>query len=142
MASRPPSLLLLLPLRRRYQFRLFQRRQRLATVQTAYDYDAPVDELGRVKPKFKALRDLFIQTLHIAPPPIPADPKSHQIPKFQISNHRPLLNSLPKPTLTSDDVVTMEDLDQSYGLIDYRKSFPNGVKGKLDLRKAWITPSS
>jgi beta-galactosidase len=105
-------------------------------VQTTYDYDAPVDELGRVKPKFKALRDLFIQTLHIAPPPIPADPKVIEIPKFQISNHRSLLSSLPKPTLTSDDVVTMEDLDQSYGLIDYRKSFPNGIKGTLNLRKA------
>jgi beta-galactosidase len=30
----------------------------------------------------------------------------------------------------------MEDLDQSYGLIDYRKSFPSGIKGTLDLRKA------
>ena len=105
-------------------------------VQTTYDYDAPVDELGRVKPKFKALRDLFIQTLHIDPPPIPPDPKVIEIPKFQISNHRSLLDSLPKPTLISDNVVTMEDLDQSYGLILYRKSFPIGLKGTLDLRKA------
>jgi beta-galactosidase len=105
-------------------------------VQTTYDYDAPVDELGRVKPKFTALRDLFIQTLHIDPPPIPSDPKVIEIPKFQISNHRPLLDSLPKPALTSDDVVTMEDLDQSYGLILYRKTFPGGIKGTLDLRKA------
>jgi beta-galactosidase len=30
----------------------------------------------------------------------------------------------------------MEDLDQSYGLILYRKSFPTGIKGALDLRKA------
>ena len=105
-------------------------------VQTTYDYDAPVDELGRVKPKFKALRNLFIKTLHVDPPPIPADPKTIEIPEFQISNHKSLLDSLPKPTVTSDDVVTMEDLDQSYGLILYRKSFPNGIKGTLDLRKA------
>jgi len=105
-------------------------------VQTTYDYDAPVDELGRVTPKFKALRDLFIQTLHADPPPIPPDPKVIEIPPFQVSNHRLLLDCLPKPTLTADDVVTMEDLYQSYGFVLYRKPFPNGIKGQLDLGKA------
>jgi beta-galactosidase len=105
-------------------------------VQTTYDYDAPVDELGRATPKFKALRELFIKTLHVDPPPIPPDPKVIEIPKFQVTNHRSLLDSLPKPALTSDDVVTMENLDQSYGLILYRKTFPDGIKGQLDLRKA------
>jgi beta-galactosidase len=105
-------------------------------VQTTYDYDAPVDELGRVTPKFKALRDLFIQTLHVDPPPIPPDPKVIEIPQFQVPNHRLLLDCLPKPTLTADDVVTMEDLDQSYGFVLYRKAFPTGIKGQLDLGKA------
>jgi beta-galactosidase len=105
-------------------------------VQTTYDYDAPVDEMGRVKPKYKALRDLLIQTLHIDPPAIPPDPKVIEIPAFTVSSHRALLDCLPKPAMTSDDVVTMEDLDQSYGLILYRKQFPGGIKGTLDLRKA------
>jgi beta-galactosidase len=30
----------------------------------------------------------------------------------------------------------MEDLDQSYGFVLYRKQFAEGIKGKLDLRKA------
>jgi len=105
-------------------------------VQTTYDYDAPIDELGRVTPKFTALRELFIQELHIHPPPIPPDPRVIEIPPFKVANCRPLLDCLTKPTLTSDDVVTMEDLDQSYGLILYRKTFPAGIKGKLDLKKA------
>jgi beta-galactosidase len=105
-------------------------------VQTTYDYDAPVDELGRVTPKFKALRDLFIQDLHINPPPIPPDPKVIGISPFKITNSRPLLDCLHKPDITSDNVVTMEDLDQSYGLILYRKQFPTGIKGTLDLKKA------
>ena len=124
-------------------------------VQTTYDYDAPVDELGRVTPKFKALRDLFIHTLHADPPPIPADPKVIEIPPFQVPNYRLLLECLPQPALqtpspgtpgrgenaippalTTENVVTMEDLDQSYGLVLYRKSFPNGIEGLLDLGKA------
>jgi beta-galactosidase len=106
-------------------------------VQTTYDYDAPVDELGRVTPKFKALRQLFIDTLHVDPPPIPGNPKVIDIPKFEVSNHKPLLDYLPaKPTLVSNDVVTMEDLDQSYGFILYRRSFPTGITGQLDLRNA------
>ena len=105
-------------------------------VQTTYDYDAPVDELGRVTAKFKALRQLFIDTLHVDPPAIPADPKVIEIPKFEISDHKSLLQCLPKPSLTSPDVVTMEDLDQDYGLILYRKTFPGGIKGELDLGKA------
>jgi beta-galactosidase len=105
-------------------------------VQTTYDYDAPIDEMGRVTPKFKALRDLFIQRLHVDPPPIPPDPHIIGIPPFKVTTCRPLLDCLPKPTLESDDVVTMEDLNQSYGLILYRKTFPAGIKGKLDLKKA------
>lgn len=38
--------------------------------------------------------------------------------------------------MTSDDVLTMEDIDQSYGFILYRKKFPQGIKGELNLGKA------
>lgn len=105
-------------------------------VQTTYDYDAPIDELGRVTPKFRALRDLFTQSLHLDPPPIPPDPNLIEIPKFQVSPAAPLLACVSSPALKSQNVVTMEDLDQSYGFVLYRKSFPAGIKGLLDLRKA------
>jgi beta-galactosidase len=108
----------------------------LRPVQTTYDYDAPIDELGRVTPKYKALRDYFSQTLKIDPPTIPPDPKVIEIPSFQVTSAVALLSSIKAPAVHSDNVLTMEDLDQSYGLIDYRKTFPTGIKGQLDLRKA------
>jgi beta-galactosidase len=105
-------------------------------VQTTYDYDAPIDELGRVTPKFKALRELLIDYLHIQPPPIPPDPHIIEIAPFKLIHIVPLLSCLPQPTTRSTDVLTMEDLNQSYGLILYRKTFPTGIKGQLDLKKA------
>ena len=105
-------------------------------VQTTYDYNAPIDELGRVTPKYKALRDLFIQRLHFDPLPIPPDPKVIEISPFQLHESQSILSMASKPTAISDDVLSMEDLDQSYGLILYRKSMPQGIKGKLNLRRA------
>jgi beta-galactosidase len=105
-------------------------------VQTTYDYDAPVDELGRVTPKFMALRDLFIKTLKIDPPPPPPDPKVITIDRFTLSPQCPLLATLGAPTISSNDVLTMEDLDQAYGFVLYRKTFQSGIKGQLDLGEA------
>jgi beta-galactosidase len=105
-------------------------------VQTTYDYDAPVDELGRVTPKFKAMRDLFAKTFNLALPSIPADPNVIEIPTMTLSAKCPMLSGLSEKPLNSEDVVTMEDLDQSYGFVLYRKQYPNGIKGKLDLGKA------
>jgi len=82
-----------------------------------------------VTPKFTALRDLFIKNLKIDPLPIPADPSVIEIPAFRISNHRSLLANLPKATLRAEDVVTMEDVGQAYGLILYRKRFTAGLAG-------------
>jgi beta-galactosidase len=101
-------------------------------VQTSYDYDSPVDELGRVTPKYKALRDLLIKGLNINPPPIPADPAVIEIPAFSMNQDAPLLSRLPD-AVSTDSVEPMEMLGQNYGFIDYRKTFPGGLKGKLEL---------
>ena len=53
-----------------------------------------VDELGRVTPKFKALRELFIQQLHVALPPIPADPAVIEIPPLNLTRQCALLDAL------------------------------------------------
>jgi beta-galactosidase len=105
-------------------------------VQTTYDYDAPVDELGRVTPKYKALRELFTKELHVDPPAIPPDPNVIEIPPVQLSRQCALLDRLSAKSITSDDVLTMEDLDQSYGFVLYRKQFWTGIKGELNLGKA------
>jgi beta-galactosidase len=106
-------------------------------VQTTYDYEAPIDELGRVTPKYHALRQQFAAALGSTPPTVPADPPVISIPPFPLTLTGPLTASLPtSPTAHVDDVVTMEDLGQNYGFILYRKTFDHGVTGRLDLRKA------
>jgi beta-galactosidase len=106
-------------------------------VQTSYDYDAPVDEAGRVTEKYHELRDLFIKRLGVNPPPIPADPPVAVLPPIQLDQHESLLDWLPpKPTLSATRPLSMEDLGQNYGFVLYRKTFPDGVKGKLELKDA------
>jgi beta-galactosidase len=106
-------------------------------VQTSYDYDAPVDEAGRVTEKYRALRDLFIKRLGATPPEIPADPPVAALPAISLDQHEALLDWLPAaPTITSVKPVSMENLDQDYGFVLYRKKFPDGIKGKLELREA------
>jgi beta-galactosidase len=105
-------------------------------VQTTYDYDAPVDELGRVTPKFKALRELFTRELNLNLPPIPPDPGVIEIPTFDLKPDAPLQSRLPANPVASNDVLTMEDVDQNYGFILYRKHFDAGVKGALHLNRA------
>jgi len=105
-------------------------------VQTTYDYSAPIDELGRVTPKYRALRDLFTKTFNLTLPPIPPDPKVIDVAPFTLHESQSVLSMADKPTTTSTDVLSMEDVDQSYGLILYRKSMPRGIKGTLNLKHA------
>jgi beta-galactosidase len=106
-------------------------------VQTSYDYNAPVDEAGRTTEKYRALRTLLATRLNINPPAIPADPPVMEIPSFKLAQTEPLLSTLPRqPTLVSDQTVSMEDLNQDYGFVLYRKTFPNGLSGKLELKEA------
>jgi beta-galactosidase len=106
-------------------------------VQTSYDYNAPVDEAGRTTAKYLFLRKLLTTRLKINPPAIPAEPPVIEIPTIKLEQSEPLLQTLPrKPTLVSDKTVSMEDLNQDYGFVLYRKTFPNGLKGKLELKTA------
>jgi beta-galactosidase len=106
-------------------------------VQTSYDYSAPIDEAGRTTEKYRALRDLLTSRLNIAPPAIPADPPVIELPAVKFTQHEPLLDTLPsKPTVVSAKPVSMENLDQAYGFVLYRKKFPDGLKGTLELKKA------
>jgi beta-galactosidase len=106
-------------------------------VMTTYDYDAPVDEAGRVTEKYRTLRDIFIKRLGVTPPEIPADPPVAVLPSLTLDQHESLLDWLPAtPTISSPKPVSMEDLNQGYGFVLYRKKFPDGIKGKLELRDA------
>jgi beta-galactosidase len=106
-------------------------------LQTSYDYDAPVDEAGRTTEKYRAMRELLAQRLNLKLPDPPPEPSVIEIPAFKLTQAEPLLATLPdKPTLVAAKPVSMEDLDQDYGFVLYRKKFPNGVKGTLELKQA------
>jgi beta-galactosidase len=106
-------------------------------VQTSYDYDAPIDEAGRVTEKYRTLRDLFIKRLGVNPPPIPPDQPVAVLPPISMDQHESLLDWLPSsPTITSAKPLSMEDLNQDYGFVLYRKTFQGGIKGKLELKDA------
>lgn len=106
-------------------------------VQTSYDYSAPIDEAGRTTEKFRALRQLLSDRLKISPPPAPAEPAVITLPTIALAERQPLLDTLPAtPTRVSPQPVSMEELDQDYGFVLYRKKFPNGLKGELELKRA------
>ncbi len=84
---------------------------------TSYDYDAPLDETGRPTPKYFAFRDVlkkYSPTREIPPqnPPV-------RIPKVPLRESVSLFDGLPQP-FTSKNLLSMEDVGQSYGFILYR----------------------
>ena len=106
-------------------------------VHTSYDYSAPVDEAGRTTEKYRALRELLTTRLRLTPPAVPPEPTVVALPPIKLAPTQPLLATLPaQPTRVAADPVSMEDLDQAYGCILYRKKFTGPLKGTLELRDA------
>jgi len=106
-------------------------------VQTSYDYEAPIDEAGRTTEKYRAFRALLTQRLGLHLPAPPPEPSVIEVPTITLNEKEPLLALLPgTPTRISAQPAAMEDLDQAYGFVLYRKQFPQGVKGLLELKQA------
>ena len=97
---------------------------------TSYDYDAPLNESGQPTPKFMAFREAITRVTGKTPPPIPASPSARTYPIASHIESASLWSSLPAP-VESDKLLTMEDLDQSYGYILYRTQLPAGPAGDL-----------
>ncbi len=101
-------------------------------IQTSYDYGAPIDEAGRMTDKYRAFRDILSTRFNLKLPEPPADPLVIELPPIKFTQKEPLLATLPdKPTRAAAQPVAMEDLDQDYGFVLYRKKFPDGLKGSL-----------
>ena len=105
-------------------------------VHTSYDYNAPIDEAGRTTEKYRALRKLISNKLNITLPEPPPEPPVIEIPAIQLNERQPLIERLPaEPARMADQPATMEELDQAYGFVLYRKLFEKGLQGTLTLRR-------
>jgi beta-galactosidase len=99
---------------------------------TSYDYAAPLDESGRPTPKYFAFRDLIAKATGTTPPPVPTQPPPMKVPLFELEESVSLWNVLPLP-VHSEQILSMEDLDQAYGYILYRKHLDGPIAGDLVL---------
>lgn len=100
---------------------------------TSYDYDAALNESGRLTPKYFAFREAIAAHLKTPLPPTPATEAPISVPSFELSRARSLWNELdagvrverPKP---------MEMFGQSYGYILYRTTVTGPASGELVVR--------
>ncbi len=86
---------------------------------SSYDYDAPIDEAGRPRPKYFVMRSLISEATHSTPPPVPVSPPMMTLPAFQLKQSRSLWTNLPA-SIHADSSRSMEQVDQAYGYILYR----------------------
>ena len=99
---------------------------------TSYDYDAPISEGGDLTPKYFAFRDAIARATGA---PLAAAPLSTKRKTFAVD---PMIESaslwanLPEPVL-SPTLLTMEDLNQSYGYVLYGTKLAANAGGELKL---------
>ncbi len=99
---------------------------------TSYDYDAALDESGRPTAKYFLFRDAIARATGNPAPPVPDVDPPIALPPVRFGESAPLWASLPKP-VHSENVLTMEDLNQAYGYILYRTTVDGPVSGDLAL---------
>ena len=100
---------------------------------SSYDYDAPIDEAGRLRPKYFAMRKMIAEVTHNAPPPVPESPAFLTLSEFTLTESRSLWSGLPSG-VESESPRAMEDLGQAYGYILYRTKVPE--TGPFDTKGA------
>ncbi|HEX7817174.1 beta-galactosidase family protein [Dyella sp.] len=97
---------------------------------TSYDYDAPLDEAGRITPKYELLREAITTATGRQPPEIPASTPVRSLPSFVLNEAASLWDNLP-PAQHADQPLPMENYGQSYGYILYRTTIHGPFKGTL-----------
>jgi beta-galactosidase len=97
---------------------------------TSYDYDAPLDESGRPRPKYFRLRSLISEVTQHTPVPVPDSPPMITLPVIHLQASQSLWNTWPS-AIHAEAPLSMEDVDQSFGYILYRTSLAQAGKGEL-----------
>jgi beta-galactosidase len=100
---------------------------------SSYDYDAALNESGRLTPKYFAFRDAIARHLGTSLPPVPASAAPITIPPFEISPMAPLWALLDKG-VPAERPRSMESFGQSYGYILYRTTLRDQARGDLIVR--------
>jgi beta-galactosidase len=102
---------------------------------SSYDYDAPISEAGWDTEKFYALRKLFSGYLQEGEtmPAVPARNPLIQIPAFSTTEIAPLFSNLPA-FVNDAKARNMEEYDQGYGSILYRKKLSAGAAATLNIK--------
>ena len=92
---------------------------------TSYDYDAPINESGKVTPKYFEVRNLLSNYLSEGEslPEIPDSVPTIAIPSFKLDEVAILFDNLPEPKI-SENIQSMEAFDQGWGSILYRTTLP------------------
>lgn len=97
---------------------------------TSYDYDAPVDESGNPRKKYFLFRDVIQSVTGRKLPPVPPPIARKRFAIDAQLESASLWQNLPSP-VHSSQLLTMEDLGQSYGYILYRTTLPQGSAENL-----------
>ncbi len=99
---------------------------------TSYDYDAPIDEQGRPRAKYFALRNLIGSYLPKGKklPPVPEPIPSYEIPSIGLTVFSSVWDNLP-PAVSSVQPKPFEAYGQDYGFILYTTELIGHKKGKL-----------
>jgi beta-galactosidase len=97
---------------------------------TSYDYDVPVSESGELRPKFYLFRDVITKITDVTPPAPPAPIPAKALSSIRFTHSASIWQNLPQP-ITSPQILSMEDIGQSYGYILYRSTIPHAQNGDL-----------
>jgi beta-galactosidase len=100
---------------------------------SSYDYDAALNESGRLTPKYFAFRDAIAAHLKQPLPPVPASSAPIAIAPFEVTRAASLWDSLP-PAVRVERPQPMERFGQSYGYILYRTHVSGPVSADLIVR--------
>jgi beta-galactosidase len=103
---------------------------------TSYDYDSPMDEMGRPTEKYFALRAVLAK--HLAPgetlPDVPATTPVIAIPQIELTESASLFDNLGAPVKAAKP-LSFEDLDQGYGYVLYRTKISGPVDATLKIKE-------
>jgi beta-galactosidase len=99
---------------------------------TSYDYDSALDESGRTTPKYYAFRKVIADATGITPPPVPEVAPVIAVPAVKMTEAASLWKNLPA-AIHSQQILSMEDIDQAYGYILYRTKLKPQPGGELTL---------